>query len=294
MAVSEIASAADTTTSDMAVTANTTTVSNSSQSTHSAVDVAILAQRLRQLEYRLLARDTNTGLAPLADEAPEPAKVIVNTGLLMSTDEDVHASNKEEHEQSDEKADNAETATSDDATAKDLVARLVAVRKHIKSQLEHRQAIVDLWKRYEICRPLLTEPIANNVSEDNADSEEVKREVKMQFENSALSLDARIQLLMETSDDWMRTVALLEEASTKQVCISPSEFQHISALIPQLKSVSTANGALIEQSKQLDGRLDQLLAEYNDTIHTLSQLFLHWNQMLDDLETRVCIAERRA
>ncbi|KAI9597363.1 hypothetical protein BDF19DRAFT_434832 [Syncephalis fuscata] len=287
----------DTTVTDITLADTTATLVALSKATEGPVDIAVLTQRLRQLERRLLARDPRTGLAPWADEAPEPTNVLVNSGLLPNSTDNEMPSEQTSNQEDMDAEPTEETSPVDPAT-KSLMDRLTAVREAIESQLSHRQVIKDLWDHYETCRPLIIHSINAKTGTTGTtgvpiEDTEDKADDKLQFERAVLSIDARAHLLAETADEWIRTVSLLEEASEKQANINSVEFQQVSKFTPRLKTVSATNTVLIEQSKKLDAKLGQLLTEYNDTIHTLSQLFLHWNQMLDDLDARVSLAERR-
>ncbi|RKP05709.1 hypothetical protein THASP1DRAFT_32451 [Thamnocephalis sphaerospora] len=241
-----------------------------------AVTVAALEQRMRQLERRLLARNPATGVAPLADEAPEVAALALAAAAPAAAPAD---------------ADATDATTSAVYT---LLERVPVLQDRMRDQVAHRQALSDALEKYAACRSYLALSDTSPPAETSETSSAPNASTTAVFERNALTVDAKAHLLAEVAPEWLRTQALLEEAREAQTALNPPEFQQVQSLAPRLEAVSAVSAAQDKRAEAANGKLDALLAEYNDTVQTLSQLFIHWDRLLEDLDARVRVAERRA
>ncbi|KAI5480796.1 hypothetical protein MNV49_007206 [Pseudohyphozyma bogoriensis] len=113
-------------------------------------------------------------------------------------------------------------------------------------------------------------------------------------EGDALTPQAKVALILESENEIRQLERELREVDTldQRGVVGAGKLADHEPLKRELEALQTTAAPLASSYASLEARTNKLLAEYNDYISTLSEIFISWNDIVSSAEEEVRKLER--
>jgi len=160
-----------------------------------------------------------------------------------------------------------------DNNPKSLLVQVESVADRLRDQFNQRLPLKEFHEKYEKFEAILT-------LDDYL------------FERNHLPPEAKAEMLILAEPDMTAALEQLKEVRDLEKHVNSKELQDVEKIIPSLHEVEAKHDSQVAHVEELSRRLTALLASYNDTVHTLSEVFINWHHSLRAFEARVESLER--
>lgn len=112
------------------------------------------------------------------------------------------------------------------------------------------------------------------------------------MERTILTPEAKAEIISSSAEELEIVAENLKQIDELQGVIDSPEFKGLDKLFPQITPIETKNIEQVAKTNEVSDRVTYLMDRYNDTINTLSEIFISWDHILSTLDTNVSALER--
>ncbi|KAJ1927161.1 hypothetical protein IWQ60_003172 [Tieghemiomyces parasiticus] len=173
------------------------------------------------------------------------------------------------------------TTTSDDTETPARESALPSVPERLE-HAEHQ--FRNLTKKVLFIDEFLVkyESVRHLVEEDNLDAAAER-----------LSLSAKLEILQSASGAMTTLFDQLREMENLTKFVNPPEFEAMVARTSDVRELATRHQEQAVAYQQLSAHVIGLIDTYNNTVNSLSEVFLMWDSALAKLEAKVRVLEKK-
>ncbi|KAK9712932.1 hypothetical protein K7432_006822 [Basidiobolus ranarum] len=169
------------------------------------------------------------------------------------------------------KAFDLETALEENPSS--LLTRVEELEEKLRKELSQKKYLVDFLQKFESLKDLL----------------EVNQ---LELERNLLTPAAKTEIILGSENELSKLANTLSDIESLEKFINPPAFQNVNQFEPTLKALGKVHIEQTELIEQLNSRVTNMLDVYNNTVNTLSEIFISWDSLLSVLEAKVSSLER--
>ncbi|ORX62241.1 hypothetical protein DM01DRAFT_1075226 [Hesseltinella vesiculosa] len=113
----------------------------------------------------------------------------------------------------------------------------------------------------------------------------------LEMERELLQPETKLELVMATYDDMDQLARTLQQVKELEHVVNSKDYQSVEQLGSELAPLEVQHGEQATQLAETTNRICTAMDQYNKTIHTLSEIFIAWDDLLSNMEQQISVIE---